>query len=400
MTAGDIIEVEIADIAYRGRGVARVDGAVVFVRGVAPGEKVLARITSAKKNFYEAEAESILVASPARIPDCTLLPDGNPTPGCVYGHLDYAAEVAVKNGQLQNFFRKFQLPPELFEAPFASPHSLRYRNKSVFHIARSGNSVKIGYVGDDNRTVADIEECVLSHPEINASLREARRRLLKSPGRHESLTIRFTEKDGAVWWTDRAGKNAAWLTEKTSFGEVSVPPDGFFQVNPEVAAELVRCVSVWIREAGVESKSVLDCYCGVGVFGFALASCGASHVLGVESGRNAIEAAKKNAERLGFANCRFVCATAAEAAKKKLLGGFDFAVVDPPRGGMERETVDALISASPVNIVYVSCDPATLTRDLAFFLSAGYDIRKVRMFDMFPRTMHFESAVLLSKKQA
>lgn len=397
MKPGDIIEVEIGDIAYRGRGVARVDGAVVFVRGVAPGETVRARITSAKKRFYEADAEDILVASPSRIPDCTVLPDGTPTPGCVYGHLDYAAEVEVKDGQLKNFFRKFDVPPEAFETPFASPRELHYRNKSVFHIARAGSSVKIGYFGDDNRTVTDIDECVLSRPEINAALREARAKFMKNSGRHESLTIRFTEKDGAVWWTDRAEKGAAWLTERTSFGEVMVPPDGFFQVNPEVAAELVKCVSAWFREAGGESKSVLDCYCGVGVFGFALASCGAMRVLGVESGRNAIDAAKKNAARLGISNCRFICATAAEAAKKNLLAGYEFAVVDPPRGGMERETVDALVSASPKNIVYVSCDPATLTRDLAFFTEADYSIRRVKMFDMFPRTMHFESAVWLVK---
>lgn len=397
MKPDDIIEVEIGDIAYRGRGVARVDGAVVFVRGVAPGERVAARITAARKRFFEADAQEILIPSPSRIPDCTLLQCGAPTPGCVYGYLDYRAEVKIKNGQLKNFFRKFNIQPEVFETPFASPYELHYRNKSVFHIARIGNTVKIGYFGDDNRTVTDIEECVLSRPEINAALRDARLRLIKNPGRHESVTFRFTEKNGAVWWTDRAEKGAEWLTEKTSFGDVMVPPDGFFQVNPEVAAELVKCVSAWFREAGGESKPALDCYCGVGVFGFAIASSGASRVFGVESGRNAIDAAKKNAARLGFSNCRFVCATAAEAAKKNLLGGYEFAVVDPPRGGMERETVEALIFSSPNNIVYVSCDPATLTRDLEFLTDAGYGIRRVKMFDMFPRTMHFESAVWLVK---
>lgn len=396
MKPGDIKEVEIADIAYRGRGVARVDGAVVFVRGVAPGEKVAARITSAKKRFFEADAQEIIVPSPVRISDCTLLSDGTVTPGCVYGHLDYAAEVEVKDGQLKNFFRKFNLSRDAFEAPFASPQPLHYRNKSVFHVASVDGVVKIGYFGDDNRTVADIGECVLSRPEINAALQEARSRILKNPSRYESVTVRYTERNGAVWWTDRAKKNAEWLTEKTSFGDVSVPLDGFFQVNSEVAAELVECVERWFHDVAGTSTPVLDCYCGVGVFGFALSTCGASRVLGVESGRNAIDAAKANAARLGFSNCRFVCSTAAEAAKRNMLKGFDFAVVDPPRGGMERETIDALISVSPKNIVYVSCDPATLTRDLVFFIAAGYEIRRVKMFDMFPRTMHFESAVLLS----
>ena len=402
-SVGDTITLRIQDVVYRGNGLARLEGAVVFVPGTVPGELVRAEVSAARKNFFEARLLEILEPSPDRIESCACLPDGTIVPGCVYSHLAYKAEVSLKDRQLKDFFRRFDLSKTEFLPPFASPSSLHYRNKVVFHAQRSETGeMRLGYLGDDNRTVVDIPVCPLACNAINFEWERRRASLAHEMQDGDSITFRHTEADGVVSWIGKPPAKAPWLTEQTDIGPLSVPLDGFFQVNPAVARELVRQVREWMAAVFQESGAhvLLDLYCGVGVFALAGALSGIAHVVGIESGRKAISAARSNARKLGVPHVRFYARTVAEVARQA-FGGIDLrqavVVVDPPRQGMEPATTKALVRYAPPYLIYVSCDPATLTRDLKPFLAAGYRIRSARVFDMFPRTLHFESAVLLSR---
>jgi 23S rRNA (uracil1939-C5)-methyltransferase len=164
----------------------------------------------------------------------------------------------------------------------------------------------------------------------------------------------------------------------------------------------VADVRTWVVEAvrTTGATCLLDLYCGAGVFGLASAKDGIPDVVGIESGRSAVWAARRNARALGVPGAAFHCETTAEAAGKR-FHCTDFArtvaIVDPPRSGMETGAAEALAAAGPAAVIHVSCDPATLTRDLAIFAAHGYAVRRARVFDMFPRTLHFESAVLLMR---
>ena len=403
LCVGGEFELEIIDVAYRGSGIARQEGVVVFVPGTLPGEVVRVRISGSGKRFFTGEVVKILKPSPDRIAPCCRLADGTRVPGCVYDHAAYNAEVSLKDAQLRNFLRKLVTDNDgVFLQPVPSPLPLHYRNKAVFHAQKGlDGALRAGYLGDDNRTVIDIPSCPLADEAINASWAQLRAEGKLRDG--DSVTFRHTKADGVVSWIGHPSDKARWLTEDSAVGPVVLPLDGFFQVNPQVADALVSEVRSWIAEAAHDTVAtrLLDLYCGVGIFGLAAAKDGIAEVVGIESGRNAVAAARRNARNLGATRAIFHCETAAEAARKGFLCADlsrTVAVVDPPRSGMEQSAAEALAKAGPPAIVYVSCDPATLTRDLGVFTAQGYVVRRARVFDMFPRTLHFETAVLLSRK--
>ena len=401
LETGTRLDLKIEDVAYRGPGIAHHEGLVIFVDRVAPGERIEAEITSCKKNFAEARVLRLLEPSPHRIPPCTQVADGTSLPGCVYDFLDYPTEVEVKHRQMLGLLRQVPGIREAALPPFASPAELKYRNKIVLHVQRAGREpAHIGYYGDDNRTVVDIERCPLACDAINfawAAQRDEARRKLENGQR---ITLRWTPADGVASWVDQASETAPMLTEESPVGPMKVPLDGFYQVNTAVAGELVRQVRDWYARAAAESgtRHLLDLYCGVGVFALACAADGAAPVLGIESVRPAIAAARQNSRALGQA-ATFHCARVEEAARTG-FGDLDLSrylvIADPPRQGLDPNVIDTLGNGRAPHLIYAACDPATLARDVKRLASFGYRLRAARMLDMFPRTRHFETAVWLS----
>ena len=397
----ETVELTIATVVYRGAGLSRDGGIVTFVPGALAGERVRAEVTALRRNYREARLLEVLDPSPDRIAPCCRLPDGTRVPGCDYDHVAYGAEVAIKDGQLRDFLRRLASDAE-FLPPFPSPRPLGYRNKVVFHVQRPrGEEARIGYLGDDNRTVVDIPACPLAAPAINYAWERMRPDALRTLAHGETITFRHTRADGVVSWAGRAPADAPNLTEDSPAGPLAVPPDGFYQVNPPVAAALVGQVREWIAglfaAGGVDT--LLDLYCGVGVFGLAAAQDGVPRLVGVESGRASVEAAAANAAARGAA-ADFHRDTVAAASAKGFYGldlSRAVAIADPPRQGMERAAATALADSPCRGLVYVSCDPATFARDLALLVAGGFAVRKARLFDMVPRTCHFESAALLTR---
>lgn len=414
MNDPDLLELSVERIAYRGPGVAHAGPVVCFVPETCPGERVRARVVRRHKNYWEARVEAVLERSPDRLaePDCRVFTAAgeSKTPGCVYDHATHAAELRWKEAQLREFLeRQARLPEPVLAPAFASPRALGYRNKTTLHVARDAAGRRVlGYVGDDNETVSDQPRCPLSEAPINDALADIRADesfwRFARPG--SQLALRHTPRDGVVVSVRLPGgrlepPELPPLAETAPFvGELEVPARGFFQMNREVGAALVEAAAAEILAAA--PARFLDLYCGVGVFGLAAAALGVPRVEGVESGREAVAAAARNAERLGLAGrASFACADAARALPALLAAGpaaGTLALVDPPRAGLAPEALRALLAAPPARLLYVSCAPDTLARDLALLAGPGgpYRLLSARLFDMFPRTAHFETLCVLA----
>ena len=411
--------VYIAKNVYGGDGLGRLgDGRVVFVPGSWAGEQVRAEITEEKKHYVKARLVEVVEKSPDRLDDPVA---GNRVPGMVYADLSYEGECKAKEQQLREFFERARLKVGSFHCSTfnlqPSTSFLNYRNKVVYHFAKQKGKWAIGYRTEPSHEVVDVEQDPLARPEINAKLSEIRRSVLallttgpeavrRDIERKGNVTIRWTQKTGVKWWVGDAPKDLV-LKETTCGRDFEVPADGFYQVNPQVGEELVKAVVAEYQKGAAIAPDVLDLYCGVGVFGLCCLGAGApspARLTGIESGRQAIDFAKRNAEsqhRCSPSPSSFVSRFYAERVGQNLrrisVNSRTTVIVDPPRDGMEPNVPKWLAESKAPRILYVSCDPATLTRDLKT-ICRGYDIESVRWFNMFPRTARFETLVVLKRR--
>lgn len=406
---GESLSCRVESLAYGGDGIARVNGLVVFIPGTLPEETVTARITVTKKNYARAELLEVIETSPQRITPCCRVVDPEDgalcrVPGCVYDHLDYAAEVAAKQLQLEGFLRRMPgIENTELLPPLPSPAQLHYRNKIVLHAKNTERGMRLGYMLEQSHRLLEVLACPLACEAINRSLEDMRSEgTIRELRDGANVTFRHTPQDGVFCWADRGSAlplPTGLLTEMTPAGMLRVPPDGFFQVNPQVSGELTRTVAAWFA-AGPPASEVLDLFCGVGIFGLACAAAGATRLTGVESGRAAIDAARLNAASLGVP-AKFFCSEIGRDANSWAANVAQpdntTIIVDPPREGLPSSTVAALIASGVSRVFYVSCDPATLTRDLSLLLRGPYRLRRCRLFDMFTRTAHFETLIELQR---
>ena len=395
----------IAKTVYGGDGLGRLgDGRVVFVPGAFGGEHVRAEIVEEKKNFVRARLASVEDASPFRTGDGPM-----PQPGMVYANLSARGECETKASQLEEALSRARIsvPEGAFAARPAAggdeADMLNYRNKVVYHIGRAGKKYAIGYRAEPSHEIADVENDVLARPEINAKLPEIRRnvQLMLSQGvksarrtieERGDVTVRWTRRSGVQWWIGEAPEGTV-LRESACGKPFDVPAGGFWQVNTMVGEALARAVAAEYAAAG--APGLVDLYCGVGVLGLV---CGAKRLEGVESGRQAAEFARRNAAALGAKDAVFHAGRAEDCLKRLDPAPGSVAIVDPPRGGMEPRVVQWLVRTAAISrVICVSCDPATLVRDLRT-LSAAFRVESVKWFNMFPRTARFETLAVLARR--
>lgn len=398
----DIAEVTVHEVAYPGKGVARHEGCVVFIDKTLTGEKVKIEFTHAARNFSEAKLLEVIEASPHRIePACKY---SAVCQGCCYQHVDYTEEVKLKQAQFASLLQRLGRvkSPEVLQSPTPCPTPMGYRNKIGMHVAGTGADRRVGYFAADNRSIIDIDCCPLARPEINKRLSELRSdpAFINSLETTHTINMRYTERDGVVQWMTKmpmnervnADHDEPMLTETTFAGDVRLPRDSFFQVNALVAGMLVKACAELVQQ--IKPQSVIDLYCGVGVFALAAAKVGVPSVYGIDYDPMCILAAKENARLLNFANAAFDTLTAGKAIRHALgrvSPQTTTLIVDPPRRGLEKNIIQTIADARPANMIYVSCAPDTLARDVAMLGAAGYTLRSTRIFDMFPRTPYFES---------
>lgn len=390
----------LTDVPYGGRGMGRINGKICFVQGALPDETVRVEISRDRGDFLEARLLEVLSPSPHRVEPacplafrCSTLRYTASCPGCTYQHTRYGEEVRLKTRQLSRLMER-QTPDSqaLLQPSVAAAAPLGYRNKMALHAQADGTEMKLGYFMDDNTTVLDVPACPLAMSALNGLLAERRADVsfFRTLRNDMTLTFRWTEKDGPVWWRNRAAEHDVWLVESSVIGPLSVPRNSFYQMNPAMADRLVEAVMEKLRQN--PARTVVDLYCGVGVFALAAASLGTPQVIGIDLDGPGIRAAAFNARQLGLTRTTWHAATAHDAILAFGTGtGPSTFIVDPPRSGLGRSMIKGILKHRPQRILYVSCAADTLIRDAAWLREGGYAIRSTQLFDMFPRTAHFES---------
>jgi tRNA/tmRNA/rRNA uracil-C5-methylase (TrmA/RlmC/RlmD family) len=360
---------QIQDIAFGGEGVGRIGEFVVFVPFVALGEEVEVELTEVKKRFARAKLLRVIEASPTRVkPLCQYYGDCG---GCQYQHVSYPAQLALKHKQVADLFQRLAgLDPKLVRGVVPCPEPYGYRNRIMIRSQwdKTKQGLNIGFIRADSRLVVDIEECKISEPALNAQIQHVRKN--PPPKGGIKVVLRIAPED--------------WV----------VPRDSFFQNNLFLLPKLVEGVRDSVRSGG--SRFLVDVYCGVGFFAIETADL-VEHFVGVEQDRLAIQAARKNLENRKIENGEFIDGRVEELLPhliERYPAAATTLIIDPPRAGCPPESVALMRRIRLAQIIYVSCHPATLARDLKMLTEGGvYEVRSVTPYDMFPQTQHVECVV-------
>jgi len=385
--AKDIITITIETVAFGGEGIGRVENLVVFVPFTAPGDVAEVEIREAKKRYLRGRVKKLVTPSPDRVePPC---PYFQRCGGCHYQHIEYAKQVEMKRRQVVEAFErigKFTAPP--VEPGCPSPVPYGYRGKGEFHVERQRDAAyRIGFMDAGGSRLVDIERCAIMDESINEQLTFLRRPM------HAPLRV-----DRYVIWSLTGKSEEKHVVRIVKGRELLVPFEGFFQANTALTDGLVDTV---MEFAGAgPGETVLDLYCGSGLFSLFLAPACRS-LVGIEIDGEAVECARLNMERHGIKNAVFHEGDVRDVLEREFGGGkaaIDAVVLDPPRTGCEREVLDLVIGLRPSRIAYVSCDPATLARDARQLVDGGYSLVTVRPVDMFPQTKHIEAVALFKNR--
>ena len=442
---GEIHPAVIEGYASGGEGVARIGGMAVFVKGALLGERAEVLIEHVGHSAAWSRVERLLEPSPRRVePDC---PWYGVCGGCQFRHMTYGEELEAKRRRVEDALRRIggvDLPVSVMHG---AENTLRYRNKVQFPVADGA----IGYYRGRTHQVVDIDDCLLQRPSVTACRAAVKgwmerfgvpaydERTGKGLVRH--LFLRTNRAGEALCCIVANGKSLPhgealadglraaapglagvvlsvntrktnvilgrefctlwgrdWLEEELCGHTFRLSVPSFFQVNRAQAEALYRRALDFAGLTGVET--VVELYCGIGTISLTLAER-AKQVIGVEVVPQAVEDAKGNARRNGLAHkTRFECGDASELSARLEREGVrpDVAVVDPPRKGLVPEVVDAIAKMAPDRVVYVSCDPATLARDVKRFGALGYAPARAEAVDLFPRTAHVETIMLLQRE--
>jgi 23S rRNA (uracil1939-C5)-methyltransferase len=432
------LTLDVETLAYGGRGIARRNGYVVFVRGALPGDRVRAEVTKAKRDFAEAEAIEIVKPSPDRVP-ARCDHGGEPCPGAPWQELPYELQLSHKQQQVADALERIGHLSD-FELEPIEPalERWRYRNKMEYSFGERDGETVLGFHARGRwDLVVDAEDCLLASERNNAERNRIRewartegippydrrskqgvlRNLVVREGRRTGrLQTRLvtsaaalprppvdlhTVIEGPGSGTD--GPTGALgeerLAEELCGLRFEISHNAFFQTNTEMAEVLYGIAA---RYAGLSGgERLFDLFCGIGTIGLVLAR-DAGEVWGIENVPEAITDAERNARANGIANARF-CAADARLGIRPLIedaGRPDVVIVDPPRAGLSNKIVRRLIECEARRIVYVSCNPTTLAPNAAALAEAGYTLRRVKPVDMFPHTHHVECVALLEREPA
>jgi 23S rRNA (uracil1939-C5)-methyltransferase len=363
---GDRLGLTIDDIAFGGEGVGRVNDFVVFVPFVLAGEIVKVEITEVKKNFARAKLLRVEKTSPDRVePPCRYF---GKCGGCQYQHIEYGVQLRLKWKQIADLFERVgKFSPGLVAPVIPCPQPYGYRNRIMIRSQwnKPEQKLNIGFVRWDCGLVEDIEECKIAEPALNEQLQHVRAH--PPPRGGLKVVLRTLPED--------------W----------DVPPDSFFQNNFFLLPKLVETVREFLSAGG--SRYLVDLYCGVGFLGIELADVVESFI-GVEYDQRAIKSAQRNVAARNFGNGEFLAKTVEDALPelwRRFSPQATTVLLDPPRKGCLPQTLKILRETRPAQVIYVSCHPATMARDLNILCADGvFNLTRVQPLDMFPQTQHVE----------
>ncbi len=449
MQKNDEIEIEITDMTDEGSGIGRFDGMAVFVPCTAVGDRARVLVLKVKKTYAFGKLLEIITPSPDRTEnDC---PSFNRCGGCVYRHISYSAEFRIKKTKVYETVKRIggvDLKPNEI---IGSDSPDRYRNKAQYPVAEDG---ALGFYSFHSHRIAPCDGCALQ-PEIFDKIAAVFTEWIRDNkvsiyneqvhrGLLRHIYLRLAEKTGEIMAVavingenlpfandlinrllSVCGENLKSVQininrEKTNviLGEkcrvlyggeyitdilcgvkIRLSPLSFYQVNRATAEKLYKKAAEY---AAPDGKVILDLYCGAGTIGLSMAKA-AKQIIGAEIVPEAVEDARFNAKLNGIENAEFICADVAKAAKELSERRIspDVVILDPPRKGCSAGLIDTVAeSFRPERVVYVSCDPATLARDIKLFTEKGYFLAEYTPVDMFPRTAHVETVALLGRQNS
>ena len=446
MQKNDELILQITDVTAEGSGVGKYDGMAVFVPLTAVGDTAKVKILKVKKTYAYGKLIEILTPSNDRIEDNC--PYFNKCGGCVYRHINYTAECKLKSNKVYENIKRIG-GVDLAPMPIMADKSERYRNKAQYPVSQSGN---IGFYAFHSHRIIECEDCLLQ-PQIFSQICKVVSEWITEnnisvydenshKGILRHLYIRKAEQTGEIMVVlvingDSLPKSDLLLQKlvavcgenlksvqininkqktnvilgsecKTLCGQdfitdilcgikVRLSALSFYQVNHTMAEKLYKKAEEY---ANPKDKNIIDLYCGAGTIGLSMANK-AKSIIGVEIVAEAIKDAEFNAKNNGIENARFICADAKKAAEMLANEGItaDTVIVDPPRKGCSEEVIKIIANNfKPQSVVYVSCDSATLARDIKIFSEMGYNLKEYTPADLFPKTSHVETVCLLSRK--
>ena len=379
------LEVEIERILPGGYGLAHAEGKTVFVSLAAPGDRLRVRVDRQQGNLLFASIEEILIPSPDRIePPC---PYFGRCGGCDFQQLAYENQLAAKAEIIRDCLHRIarlEVVPEIVVTP--SPRDWRYRMRAMWQIDQDERT--IGYYERGSRRVCDVADCAVLMPELQQTLERVR-----ATERHEFAPgLKHLDVVAGENGVSLAPAFAEFDTNELELtvggGRYSYTAEAFFQINPGLLAPLIE-----FALDDVSGDLAIDLYCGVGLFTLPLARR-FKGVIAVEGNPIATRFADRNLDRAQLENVRVVNAGVAEWFRPRTLAA-DFILLDPPRAGAESAVIKGILDFAAPRVSYVSCDPATLARDLKKLIAGGYVIEALRAFDLFPQTHHVETVVRL-----
>ena len=443
-----IYEAVISDYTAEGQAVAKIEGCAVFIPNAILGERIRVRIEKAQKTWAAGKIVEILEKSPHRVNrEC---PVAKLCGGCDFWHMDYEEETRLKSDRVRSCLNRIG-GEDLENVPIlAAPTCHGYRNKAQYPVSSRKGKAYAGFYKAGTHSVVENDQCLILPPEMDQvksivithmnrfhipaydetahtglvrhiyvrrgvvseqvlvclsvngrklpHAQELIDALKQVPGFTSLVLSVNTKKGNTILGDEFITLCGPGTIEDTLCGLVfRLSPRSFYQVNHHQAQRLYQAA---IEQAGITKEdTVLDLYCGVGTITLAMAGA-AGKVIGVEVVPQAVEDAKENAKRNGIENAEFFCGDAGQAALALEAKGIqaDVVVVDPPRKGLNADTIEALSRFAPRRIVYVSCDPATLARDVALLKERGYSVKNAMAADLFPRCAHVESVVCLSRQ--
>lgn len=454
MKKNNCVLVKITALTGTGSGVGRVNGMAVFVAGAAVGDELLAHIIKVKKNYAIGIIHQMVTPSKSRKPvDCPVF---GRCGGCAYRHITYKAECAAKQQAVQDVMQRIGGVAQKPEPLVPAINTLHYRNKAQYPVANGPNGIYFGFYAGHTHRVVPQNSCCLQ-PEIFGVALQAVKQWADTFGltaydeqtgagllRH--VLLRFAETSGQLMVVPVINGNSlpfagqlveqlqaavgsalktvcynvnrektnvvlgaqcrtvygnGFITDEICGVRVRISPQSFYQVNREMAAVLYQKAAGFIAP---QDRSILDLFCGTGTVGLSVLRCTGDvtkTLTGVEIVPQAVQDAEENA-RLAGVKAKFICGDAGTAAARLLGEGVlpDVVIVDPPRKGCEPKLLQTIAAGfSPKKLIYISCDPATLARDVKLLRELSYELLSYTPVDLFPGTAHVETVCLLSKVQ-
>lgn len=386
MKTDRVFEVDVQRIVPGGMGLAHAGGKTVFVSLAAPGDRVRVKVEREQGNVRFASIEEIVTPSPVRIePPC---PYFGRCGGCDFQQLTYEAQLAAKSEMIRDcLYRIARLEnvPKIVVTP--SPDAWRYRMRAMWQIDQDERA--IGYYERGSRRVCDVVDCAVLRPELQARLEAVRGTdWTQFPSDLKHLDV--VAGENGVSFSPAFADFETDELRLTVRGEVySYNANSFFQINPSLLGPLID-----FALGDASGATAIDLYSGVGLFTLPL-SRHFKNLVAVESNPTAARFARRNLQDAGLTNARVISAGVADWFRSLPGRAVDFILLDPPRDGAESAVIKGILDLHPPQISYVSCDPATLARDLRKLLAGGYTIRSIRGFDLFPQTHHVETVVRL-----